>query len=185
MSLHSSRLVEMRTPTKGQSERALPSWPARVLGGLSAALGTVAGITPHVLHHIGPVAGAAILTGTEGSVLFGVIGFGLTVPLLLRLKKRFSTWAAPSVALALFAVMFTISTLWIGPVIRGNSGGNAASPTEDPHHSSRSFRGPAATEVTATDRSDGWLLADKSKIRRGDEPVPQDQAPDPSLRRLT
>lgn len=46
----------------------------------------------------------------EGSFLFGAIGFVLTLPLLLRLKRRFGSWLAPAIALALFAVMFTVST---------------------------------------------------------------------------
>jgi len=108
---------------------------ARVYGLASGAVGAVAGITPHVLHHIGPIAGAAILTGTEGSVLFGAIGFVLTLPLLLRLKKRFNSWAAPGVALGLFAIMFTVSTLWIGPAIRGDNDSNGTAPV-DPHHAS-------------------------------------------------
>lgn len=120
------------TQAAARNDRQLMNWPARAFSALSAAIGTVAGITPHVLHHIGPIAGAAVLTGTGGSVLFGAIGFGLTVPLLLKLKKRFGTWLAPGVALTLFAIMFTISTLWIGPAIRGD-GENEATPS-DPHH---------------------------------------------------
>ena len=136
MSTNSSRAAGVGTGIEGRhADEALLSWPARLQGGLSAALGTVAGITPHVLHHIGPIAGAAILTGTEGSALFGVIGFVLTLPLLLRLRKRFNSLAAPGVALALFAIMFTISTLWIGPAIRGDNGNGEANPT-DPHHTS-------------------------------------------------
>jgi hypothetical protein len=135
MSTNSSQALQGTAGSTPRRAGSVLSWPARLLGGLSATLGTVAGITPHVLHHIGPIAGAAILTGTEGSVLFGVIGFGLTVPLLIRLKKRFSSWMAPGVALALFAIMFTISTLWIGPAIRGQDGGDGVAPA-DPHHTS-------------------------------------------------
>ena len=124
--------------TEGKSQPPAPIGPlgsllARAYGLASAAVGAVAGITPHVLHHIGPIAGAAILTGTEGSVLLGIIGFALTLPLLVRLKQRFSSWLAPGVALVLFASMFTISTLWIGPAIRGENGGDEAAPV-DPHH---------------------------------------------------
>lgn len=104
------------------------------MGAISGAVGAIAGLTPHVLHHIGPIAGTALLTGTEGSVLFGTLGFVLTVPLLLRLKRRFGSWLAPGIALALFAVMFTISTVWIGPAIRGDLGQDPA-PVTDPHHS--------------------------------------------------
>jgi hypothetical protein len=116
-----------------QPEPAFRTWQARAFGAVSAGVGTVAGITPHVLHHIGPIAGAALLTGTQGSVLFGVLGFALTVPMLLRLKKRFGSWAAPAVALSIYAVMFTVSTLWIGPWIRGD-GRTEEAPVEDPHH---------------------------------------------------
>jgi hypothetical protein len=72
-------------------------------------------------------------------VLFAGIGFVLTVPMLLKLRKRFGSWVAPGVALALFAIMFTISTLWIGPALRGD-GGSGDSPA-DPHHASMAPEG--------------------------------------------
>lgn len=107
----------------------------RITAALSAAAGTVAGIAPHVLHHVGPIAGAALLTGAGGTVLFGAIGFVLTVPMLLRLKRRFGTWIAPGIALAIFAVMFTVSTLWIGPAIRGDGGAdNGGQPADHSSH---------------------------------------------------
>lgn len=116
-------------------ERAAKSWPARIMGVLSGAIGTVAGITPHVLHHAGPIAGAALLTGTGGSVLFGAIGLVLTVPLLLQLRRRFRSWLAPAIALIVFATMFTISTLWIGPAVRDAiSSESDSAPASDPHH---------------------------------------------------
>lgn len=109
----------------------------RITGALSAAIGTVAGITPHVLHHVAPIAGAALLTGTGGTVLFGAIGFLLTVPMLLKLKRRFGTWVAPGIALAIFVVMFTVSTLWIGPAIRGDVGSdNGGQPADHLSHDS-------------------------------------------------
>ncbi len=95
---------------------------ARIGAAFSATVGAVAGVAPHVLHHVGPIAGAALLTGAGGTALFGAIGFVLTVPMLLRLKRRSHTWAAPAVALAIFMAMFTVSTLWIGPAIRGDAG---------------------------------------------------------------
>lgn len=138
---------EPMRPAEGALGR---SWVARVYSAVSGALGTVAGITPHVLHHIGPIAGAAILTGTAGSILFGAIGFVLTVPLLLRLRRRFGSWLAPGIALAIFALMFTISSLWIGPAIRDGFGaGDSDTSTEgkDPHgHGSR----PAVSPLTAS-----------------------------------
>lgn len=121
---------------------AAPSWATRALAALTGVVGAVAGIAPHVLHHVGPILGAAILTGTAGSVLFGVIGFALTIPMLLRLKRRFRSWLAPGVAFALFAAMFTISTLWIGPAIRSDSGPVKPEPS-DPHHPSGAVYGRA------------------------------------------
>jgi hypothetical protein len=67
--------------------------------------------------------------------LFGAIGFVLTIPMLLRLRRRFGNWVAPSVALALFALAFTVSTLWIGPAIRGDDGGSSgAQPVDHSSH---------------------------------------------------
>lgn len=108
---------------------------ARIGAAFSAGVGTVAGIAPHVLHHIGPIAGTALFTGAGGTALFGAIGFALTIPMLLRLHRRFGTWLAPGVALAIFFVMFTVSTLWIGPAIRGDGGSNSANqPTDHSSH---------------------------------------------------
>jgi hypothetical protein len=92
---------------------------ARIGAALSGTFGTVAGITPHVLHHIGPIAGAAVLTGVGGTLLFGALGFVLMIPMLLRFKRRSGTWMAPAIALTAFALMFTASTFLIGPAIRG------------------------------------------------------------------
>lgn len=120
-------------------------WTSRLYGALSGALGTIAGIVPHVLHHVGPIAGAALLTGTSGSVVFGVIGFVFTLPLLWRLKRRFGTWLAPGIALGIFAVMFTFSTLWVGPAVRDaieGGSGDGEVPVSDPHHSAAEPRLP-------------------------------------------
>jgi hypothetical protein len=113
------------SPEPPAAAGARRGWPARIGAAASAVVGAVAGAAPHVLHHVGPIAGAALLTGIGGTLLFGAIGFVLMVPMLLGLRRRFRSWAAPLVALALFAAMFTASTLWIGPAIRGDSGGVA------------------------------------------------------------
>jgi hypothetical protein len=107
-------------------------WFARTGAALSASVGAVAGVAPHVLHHVGPIAGAALIGGVGGSVLFGAIGFVLMIPMLLRIERRFGTWIAPSIALSIFAAVFTISTLWIGPALR--DGGASVLPPMD--HSS-------------------------------------------------
>lgn len=109
-------------------------WAARVRHVLTAGWGAVTGIAPHVLHHVGPLAGAAILAGTGGRVLFFGVGLAAATPMLIRLYRRFRTWAAPAIAVALFAVTYTLSSLFIGPLISGA--------TETP--------GPDATTVTPT-----------------------------------
>jgi len=96
--------------------------------------GAVTGIAPHVLHHVGPLAGAAILAGTGGRVLFFAIGLAAATPMLIRLYRRFSSWAAPAIAIAVFGVTYALSSVFIGPLISGD--------TDTPT--------PAATSITTT-----------------------------------
>jgi hypothetical protein len=57
------------------------NWAERAQTAASGLVGTIAGIAPHVLHHVAPIAGAAFLTGTTGSIVFGAAGFVLTIPM--------------------------------------------------------------------------------------------------------
>lgn len=98
---------------------------------LSAVVGALMGLAPHVLHHVGLLAGAALLTGTGGNLLFGVLGLLFSIPLLRRLYRRFHTWRAPAIALAVFAVMFSLSALVIGPAISGGPPADAPRPSQD------------------------------------------------------
>ena len=84
---------------------------------LSGGLGGIVGLAPHVLHHIGPLVGTALVAGAGGTVLFGVLGLVASVPMLVKLRRRFSNWWAPAIALAIFAAMFLISSFVIGPRI--------------------------------------------------------------------
>ena len=95
------------------------SFVARFWGGMLAVWGACAGLLPHVLHHVGPLAGAALLAGATGRALFAAIGFVAAIPFLRRLQRRFGTWRAPAIALALFAAMFSLSSFVIGPAISG------------------------------------------------------------------
>ena len=95
---------------------------------LSAAWGAVSGIAPHVLHHVGPLAGAAILAGTGGQVIFFLLGLALAIPMLVRLHRRFRTWIAPAIAVAIFAMTYTLSSIFIGPLITGTNDSTADSP---------------------------------------------------------
>ena len=85
------------------------------------------GAAPHVLHHIGPLAGAAALAGVTGKLLFGALGFVLALPMLRRMHRRHGSWAAPAGALALTAVVFTVSAFVIGPAVTG--GNRSAAPS--------------------------------------------------------
>ena len=105
---------------------------------LTGAVGAVSGLAPHVLHHIGLLAGSALIAGAGGTALFGILGLALSVPMLLRLRRRFASWWAPAIGLAVFAVMFSISAFIIGPAINSGTGappgGGAPVPSVD--HSS-------------------------------------------------
>lgn len=96
----------------GTARRGTGLWNA-----LTAAIATVAGIAPHVLHHVGLFAGAFLVTGAAGNLLFAALRLVLFIPLLRRLHRRFGTWKAPAVALGVFAVMFSVSAFIIGPAI--------------------------------------------------------------------
>lgn len=90
---------------------------------LSSAYAAVLGLVPHVLHHAGPFAGAAIFAGTGGSLLFGALGLVAAIPVLLRVYRRCGNWRVPAGLLAVFAAVFSISTFVIGPAISGSDTG--------------------------------------------------------------
>jgi hypothetical protein len=103
----------------------------------AGAIGAVTGLAPHVLHHIGLLAGTALITGAGGTALFGILGLAASVPLLLRLHRRFATWWAPVIGLAVFALMFSVSAFIIGPAINSGAGAppGGGQPTPSIDHS--------------------------------------------------
>lgn len=94
---------------------------ATLWSGFTAVIGAVMGLLPHLLHHAGLLVGAALLTGVAGNVVFGLLGLVFSLPLLRRLYRRFGTWKAPALALAVFAAMFSLSAFVIGPAISDES----------------------------------------------------------------
>jgi hypothetical protein len=90
---------------------------ARAWNAIIAAWGVVTGVLPHVLHHVGPLAGTALVAGTGGTLVFAAIGLVASIPFLLRLRRRFKTWMAPGIGLIAFAAAFSFSTFVIGPLI--------------------------------------------------------------------
>ena len=84
---------------------------------ITGAVGGAVGLAPHVLHHIAPLLGTALVAGAGGTVLFGGIGLVVSVPMLVKLRPRFSNWWAPAIALGVFTAMFLISSFVVGPLI--------------------------------------------------------------------
>ena len=99
------------------SSTAQPPLRRRLAIALSGVWAAFLGALPHVLHHVGPLAGAAIFAGATGSVLFAAIGFVAAIPFLRRLRRRSGSWRVPLAALAAMAIAFTVSTLVVGPAI--------------------------------------------------------------------
>lgn len=115
-------------PATSSTRRALAAtWNA-----VTAVVGGVMGLLPHVLHHVGLLAGAFLVTGATGNALFAVLGLALSYPLLRRLYRRFETWKAPALALAGFTLMFTISALVIGPAINDDGSEPDHTPVQTP-----------------------------------------------------
>lgn len=102
--------------------RPLRRFGGRVWGSILASWAVVTGVAPHVLHHVGPLAGAALLAGAVGKAIFVALGLLLSVPMLRRLYRRFGTFVAPALAIAVFAGIFTFSSLVIAPRLTGSDG---------------------------------------------------------------
>ena len=106
-------------PVPTATSTASPGRIRTLWNGVVAAIGVVMGLLPHLLHHVSLFAGALVITGAAGNLLFGALGLLLSVPLLRRLHRRFGTWKAPALALAAFAAMFSLSAFVIGPALGG------------------------------------------------------------------
>lgn len=118
LSAHHSDEVSPASAT-GMSvrERLRAGWAAT-----RAAVGSLLGLAPHVLHHVGIVAGAAILAGFWGNVTLYVVGLLLSIPMLRRLHRRFGSIAAPITGAAIFTTMFLLSAFVLGPAINAAQG---------------------------------------------------------------
>jgi len=109
----------------------------RLRASVAAAGAAVLGAAPHVLHHVGPRAGAALLAGATGRLLFGAAGFLLAIPMLRRLYWRHGSWAVPGGVLALMAVVFMLSTFILGPAITGGGAESSTPADKDPRAPAR------------------------------------------------
>ena len=128
--------VETLAPT---AQTAQPDKRRRTAGQvLSGVVGGAVGLAPHVLHHVGLLAGTALVAGSGGTAVFAAVGLAATIPLLVRLRRRFCTWAAPAVALGVFTVTFALSAFVLGPAVSGQPAPTPTAPAVDHggHHSS-------------------------------------------------
>lgn len=119
----------------------MPDRPRRRLAAVrdtvGAVVGAVLGLAPHVLHHVGLIAGTAFVAGAGGNALLYAVGLLLSVPMLLRIHRRFGTWLAPVIATVVFTGMFLFSALVVGPAITSEDGlrdGPARTPTPTEQH---------------------------------------------------
>ena len=114
------------------TERGL-TWRERIRSiwsGVIGAMGLVMGLLPHILHHVGFLAGTALVAGSGGTALFGALGFLFSIPMLVRLHRRLKTWRAPAIGLLIFTLLFSLSAFVIGPKV---SGTGDAKPTTEQH----------------------------------------------------
>lgn len=121
------------------SEELAPAAPDNHVGvfrtawnALTALVGAIMGLLPHVLHHVGILGGAVLVTGATGNVLFAVVGLVFSIPMLRRLHRRFDSWKAPALALGVFALMFSLSAFVIGPAISNGDQERVPVRTVDP-----------------------------------------------------
>ncbi|WP_040657704.1 hypothetical protein [Ornithinimicrobium pekingense] len=89
--------------------------------GLRAGVGAALGLVPHLLHHVGLLAGAAVLTGAVGNGVLYVVGLVFSIPLLRRLRARFGSWRAPALGVVVFTGLFALSAFVVGPAISGEA----------------------------------------------------------------
>lgn len=106
---------------------------ASVWNAVTAVVGAAMGLLPHLLHHVGLLGGAVLVTGATGNVLFAFLGIVFSLPLLRRLYRRFGTWKAPAVALGAFLLMFSLSAFVIGPSISGDDAAPEPVPAQTPN----------------------------------------------------
>lgn len=123
----------------------MPDRPRGRLGAVrdtvGAVVGAILGLAPHVLHHVGLIAGTAFVAGAGGNALLYAAGLVLSVPMLVRIHRRFGSWLAPAIAVGVFTAMFLLSALVVGPAITGGGESGDQPPTPAPteqhseHHS--------------------------------------------------
>lgn len=103
------------TAAKPRGRTGKGVWAA-TWAGTRATFGALMGLAPHVMHHVGFLAGAALLTGVLGNAVLYAAGLLLSIPMLRRLGRRFGTWKAPAIGVGVFTAVFALSAFVIGPL---------------------------------------------------------------------
>lgn len=106
------------TPAGPESARSNAEHRSRLTAAVGAAWAATMGVMPHLLHHAGPLAGAAFVAGTTGTLVFGLAAFVFTIPLLRRVRRHRGSWRSPALLLALFVGTWLVSTYVAGPWVR-------------------------------------------------------------------
>jgi hypothetical protein len=88
---------------------------------IRAALGSLLGLVPHVMHHIGIVVGTALLAGFWGNTILYLLGILLSIPMFRRLHRRYGSITAPIAGAAIFTALFLFSALVVGPAINASA----------------------------------------------------------------
>ncbi len=86
----------------------------------------VLGAAPHVLHHVGPFAGGALVAGATGKAVFGALALFFSLPMLRKLRRRSGSWLLPAIALVSMTAVFLLSSLLVQPVFNGSEEETAA-----------------------------------------------------------
>ena len=141
---HSSHLHPAAGTSHGEAVPAVRTFKGRLQAlwhTLVGAVGLIMGLLPHILHHIGLLAGTALVAGSGGTILFGALGLLASIPLLIRLYRRFGSWIAPVLGLLVFMAMFSLSAFIIGPGISGTGGDVIPGPVPTVDHTSEHTAG--------------------------------------------
>ena len=133
MDRHLSRhRVSDQAGTPGEAAAVRPRRLRALWNSAIGGIGVALGLLPHVLHHVGVLAGTALIAGSGGTLVFGVLGLAASVPHRQRLRRRFDTWWAPAVGLVVFAGLYSLSAFVIGPLISGSAPGGVPGGEDSP-----------------------------------------------------
>ena len=121
--------VHARPPGEAPATTGTRRRGGTVRAATTGAISGVMGLAPHVLHHVGFLAGTALIAGSGGTAVFAAVGLVASIPFLLRLYRRFGSWLAPSIGLAAFVAMFALSAFVIGPAISGSDNSRPTAPS--------------------------------------------------------